>query len=102
MEKRRPPFIYTPGSMLMHSPLVLNHADMYGCFLKGQRQHLQRSVDQVLNQVAGNAMRFKVISPYVLTTFTRIQKAYSAVEVDRDKGWIIDEKIFKFKINFSS
>ncbi len=93
METLRPPFIYGPGSMLMHSPLVLTNADMYGCFLKGKRKNLQRSVDKVLNQAAGNAMQFKVLSPYVLTTFTRIQKAYSAVEVDRNKGWIKETDI---------
>lgn len=30
MNEQRPDFIYPPGSVLMHSPLVLTQADMYG------------------------------------------------------------------------
>ena len=33
-------------------------------------------------------MSFKVLSPYVLTTYTRVNEAYSVVTVDRDKGFI--------------
>ena len=40
MEQVRPDFIYPPGSMLMHSPLVLNRADMYGFFMKGKEKNL--------------------------------------------------------------
>lgn len=36
MNEQRPDFIYPPGSVLMHSPLVLTQADMYGFFLKGK------------------------------------------------------------------
>ncbi|MFB2727959.1 NAD(P)-binding protein [Shewanella mangrovisoli] len=93
MEKQRPDFIYPPGSMLMHSPLVLNKADMYGFFLKGKLANLQRSIDKTLNQVAGSAMYFKVLSPYVLTTFTQIEKAYSEDPTDRAKGWIQETDI---------
>ena len=73
----RPDFIYPSGSMLMHSPLVLNKADMYGFFMKGKQKNLQKSIDTSLNQVAGSRMYFKVLSPYVLTSFTRVDKAYS-------------------------
>lgn len=93
MEKQRPDFIYPQGSMLMHSPLVLNKADMYGFFLKGKLANLQRSIDNTLNQVAGSAMYFKVLSPYVLTTFTQIEKAYSDYPTDRAKGWIQETDI---------
>ncbi|NMH64622.1 NAD(P)-binding protein [Shewanella salipaludis] len=93
MKTQNPDFIYPPGSMLMHSPLVLNNADMYGFFLKGKLANLQRSVDSTLNQVAGGAMYFKVLSPYVLTTFTQIAKAYSAYPADREKGWIQETDI---------
>ena len=93
MNEQRPDFIYPPGSVLMHSPLVLTQADMYGFFLKGKLANLQQSVDQTLNRVANNKMYFKVLSPYVLTTFTQIAKAYSSVEVDRNKGWIQETDI---------
>ena len=93
MDKQRPDFIYPPGSVLMHSPLVLNQADMYGFFLKGKLANLQQSVDKTLNQVAGSAMYFEVLSPYVPTTFTQIKKAYSAQPSDREKGWIQETDI---------
>lgn len=88
MEAQRPNFIYPPGSMLMHSPLVLSKAEMYGFFLKGKLENLQKSIDTSLNQVAGSTMYFKVLSPYVLTSFTRVDKAYSQNPQDRAKGWI--------------
>ncbi|MFT5789357.1 MAG: hypothetical protein ACI8SJ_001473, partial [Shewanella sp.] len=93
MDALRPNFIYPPGSMLMHSPLILSKADMYGFFLKGKMANLQKSIDTCLNQVAGSAMYFKVLSPYVLTSFTRVDKAYSAYPEDREKGWIQETDI---------
>ncbi|ACJ29602.1 Conserved hypothetical protein [Shewanella piezotolerans WP3] len=93
MDAQRPNFIYPPGSMLMHSPLILSKADMYGFFMKGKMANLQRSIDKCLNQVAGSAMYFKVLSPYVLTSFTRVDKAYSEYPEDRDKGWIQETDI---------
>ncbi|MFT5705203.1 MAG: hypothetical protein ACI8SK_001158 [Shewanella sp.] len=93
MEQMRPDFIYPSGSMLMHSPLVLNKADMYGFFMKGKQKNLQKSIDTSLNQVAGSRMYFKVLSPYVLTSFTRVDKAYSGYPEDREKGWIKETDI---------
>ena len=89
----RPDFIYPSGSMLMHSPLVLNKADMYGFFMKGKQKNLQKSIDTSLNQVAGSRMYFKVLSPYVLTSFTRVDKAYSDSPEDKEKGWIKETDI---------
>ena len=86
----RPPYIYQGGSVLMHTPLLLQQSDMYGFFIKGKLASLQQTLDQTLNQVAGGRMRFKALSPYVLTTFTRVGHANSAVAVDRDKGWITE------------
>ena len=93
MDAQRPNFIYPPGSMLMHSPLILSKADMYGFFMKGKMANLQCSIDKCLNQVAGSTMYFKVLSPYVLTSFTRVDKAYSEYPEDRDKGWIQETDI---------
>jgi len=88
--KKRPDYIYTGCSPLMHSPLQLKQADMYGFFIKGQLSSLQSTVNDTLNQVAAGRMEFKVLSPYVMTTFTRVGHANSTVPVDRDKGWITE------------
>lgn len=88
--KQRPDFIYRGGTPLMHSPLQLQQADMYGYFLKGERSKLQATIDETLNRVASGRMEFKVLSPYVMTTFTRVGHASSTVPVDRDKGWITE------------
>ncbi|USX29203.1 NAD(P)-binding protein [Oxalobacteraceae bacterium OTU3CINTB1] len=84
----RPSYIYQGGSVLMHSPLQLKNAEMYGYFVRGDLAKLQATLDGTLNQVAGRRMRFKAISPYVLLTFTRVNHADSAVAVDQNKGWI--------------
>ncbi|KQQ40232.1 acetoacetate decarboxylase [Duganella sp. Leaf126] len=84
----RPSYIYQGGSALMHAPLQLKNAQMSGFFIKGDSACLQATLDDTLNCVAGGRMRFKAISPYVLTTFTRVGHANSAVPVDQDKGWI--------------
>jgi uncharacterized protein with NAD-binding domain and iron-sulfur cluster len=84
----RPSYIYQGGSALMHAPLRLKNAEMYGYFVRGDLDKLQATLDGTLNQVAGTRMRFKALSPYVLLTFTRVGHADSAVAVDQAKGWI--------------
>ena len=74
----------------MHSPLQLKNAEMVGFFIRGDSARLQATLDDTLNRVAGARMRFKAISPYVLTTFTRVNHANSAVPVDQAKGWITE------------
>lgn len=86
----RPSYIYQGGSVMMHSPLQLKNAEMYGYFVKGELSSLQATLDGTLNQVAGQRMRFKAISPYVLLTFTRVNHADSAAPVDHAKGWITE------------
>ena len=86
----RPSYIYQGGSVMMHSPLQLKNAEMYGYFVRGDLAKLQATLDGTLNQVAGRRMRFKAISPYVLLTFTRVNHADSAVAVDQNKGWITE------------
>ena len=84
----RPDYIYAGGSPIMHAPLQLKKANMYGFFLKGQLSVLQKTVDETLNTAAAGKLTLKAISPYVLTTFTRVARANSTVAVDKDKGWI--------------
>ena len=93
MRPTRPPFLYPHGSVAMHSPLVLGDSNMYGFFLRGDIACLQASVDQTLNAGAGGQMRFKVITPYVMLTFTQVGHAHSARPVDQDKGWITETDI---------
>jgi uncharacterized protein with NAD-binding domain and iron-sulfur cluster len=86
----RPSYIYQGGSVMMHSPLQLKNSEMYGFFVKGGTARLQATLDDTLNAVAGARMTFKVISPYVLMTFTRVNHADSAAPVDHAKGWITE------------
>lgn len=90
MTIERPPYLYPAGSVVMHSPLQLRDAEMYGFFVKGDKHKLQHSVDATLNRVAGDRMQFKVLSSYVMLTFTRVNHADSANPADRDKGWITE------------
>ncbi|GAB2844281.1 NAD(P)-binding protein [Pseudoduganella ginsengisoli] len=86
----RPSYLYPGGSVMMHSPLQLKNSDMYGYFVKGDVAKLQHTLDSTLNTVAGQRMRFKALSPYVMITFTRVNHADSAVPVDHAKGWITE------------
>ena len=86
----RPSYIYQGGSVMMHSPLQLKNSEMYGFFVKGDLAKLQATLDDTLNTVAGQRMRFKALSPYVLITFTRVNHADSAAPVDHAKGWITE------------
>lgn len=74
----------------MHAPLQLKNSDMLGFFVKGELAKLQATLDGTLNAVAGQRMRFKAISPYVLITFTQVNHADSAAPVDHAKGWITE------------
>ena len=83
----RPDYIYQDGNVIMHSPLQLKNSEMYGFFIKGDLTKLQATVDTTLNCVAGGRMQFKVLSPYVMLTFTRVNHASSTNPVDHAKGW---------------
>jgi uncharacterized protein with NAD-binding domain and iron-sulfur cluster len=83
----RPDYLYSDGNVLMHPPLSLGASEMYGFFVKGSRSALQQTVDATLNAAAAGRMQFKVLSPYVLLTFTDVQHANSTDPVDRAKGW---------------
>jgi uncharacterized protein with NAD-binding domain and iron-sulfur cluster len=83
----RPNYIYLGGSPLQHTPMHLNQSDMYGFFVKGDLAKLQRSIDQSLNTVAAGRMNFKVLSPFVMLTFTHVYHAQSSFAADYNKGW---------------
>ncbi|MET0334087.1 MAG: hypothetical protein ABW190_07425, partial [Rhizobacter sp.] len=83
----RPNFLYPGGSPLMHPPLQLQDSEMYGFFVKGEMEKLQATVDSTLTACAGGEMRFQVFSPFVMLTFTKVNKAYSTWPSDEAKGW---------------
>ncbi len=72
---------------------MLQDSDMYGYFVLGQLEKLQASVDSTLNVTAAGKLRFQVLSPYVLLTFTRVQHANSEYPSDFNKGWIQETDI---------
>jgi len=83
----RPHYIHAGGNVMMHAPLALNDSQMYGFFVRGERTKLQATVDLTLNAPAAGKMHFKVLSPYVMLTFTRVHHANSTDPTDRAKGW---------------
>ncbi|HJV63314.1 MAG TPA: NAD(P)-binding protein, partial [Albitalea sp.] len=83
----RPDFLYPGGSPLMHPTLQLKQSEMYGFFVQGDWDRLQATVDGTLGAVGAPAMAFKVLSPFVMLTFTRVQQAHSDWPSDRAKGW---------------
>jgi uncharacterized protein with NAD-binding domain and iron-sulfur cluster len=91
--QERPGYIYSGGNVLMHSPLSLGQSEMYGFFVRGDRMKLQRSVDETLNTAAAGRMHFKVLSPFVLLTFTKVGHAQSTHPGDAAKGWGIETDI---------
>ncbi|MVN87435.1 NAD(P)-binding protein [Deinococcus sp. HMF7620] len=89
----RPEYIYLPGSVNMHAPLALKQADMRGFFVKGDLTRLQATVDAGLNRAAQGCATFRVLSPYVMLTFTRVGHANSTYPSDEAKGWITETDI---------
>jgi uncharacterized protein with NAD-binding domain and iron-sulfur cluster len=83
----RPKFLYPPGSVLMHSPLALKRAQMFGFWVQGDLSTLQRSVDHSLNLCTQGQMQFQVLSPFVMLTFTDVSHANSLHPSDQAKGW---------------
>jgi uncharacterized protein with NAD-binding domain and iron-sulfur cluster len=83
----RPAFLYPPGSVLMHSPLALKNAQMFGFWVEGTLAALQASVDQSLNLCTQGKMQFKVLTPFVMLTFTNVAHANSEHPSDAAKGW---------------
>ena len=87
MPASRPPFLYPLGSPLMHPPLALDQACLYGFWVAGDLAALQASVDRTLNACSRGQMHFTVLTHYVLLSFARISHAHSAYPVDVVKGW---------------
>ncbi|WP_233841023.1 acetoacetate decarboxylase family protein [Dyella sp. 2HG41-7] len=83
----RPPFLYPPGSPLMHPPLALQKARLYGFWVPGDLNALQKSIDRTLNDCSRGDMHFAVLTHYVLLSFAEIRHAHSAYPVDVVKGW---------------
>jgi uncharacterized protein with NAD-binding domain and iron-sulfur cluster len=87
MVNQRPAYIHTGGSVVLHSPLQLQRAELHGFFVKGDLDRLQHSIDATLNRVAAGRMEFKALSPYTMLTFTQVSHANSAYCSDKAKGW---------------
>lgn len=83
-----PNFINYPGNVIVKSPLNLTNSNMNGFFIKGKRDKLQVTVDQCLNGPASGKMKFKVLSEYVMLTFTSVEHAQTANPVDKQKGFM--------------
>ncbi|WP_189070053.1 NAD(P)-binding protein [Deinococcus radiotolerans] len=77
----------------MRAPLHLSGADMRGFFLRGDLTRLQAFVDAGLNRAAQGAATFKVLSPFVMLTFTRVGHANSGAPKDAARGWITETDI---------
>ena len=87
MAATRPPFLYPPGSPLMHPPLALDKARLYGFWVAGDLNALQTSVDHTLNACSRGELHFMVLTHYVLLSFAEISHAHSAYPTDIVKGW---------------
>jgi hypothetical protein len=83
-----PPYINYPGNVVMHPPLMMEKANAYGFFIKGDLDKLQATVDTCLNVPASGKMQFEVLSHNVMLTFTYVDKAYSKNPADQEKGYI--------------
>lgn len=60
---------------------------MFGFWVEGTLTALQSSLDQTLNRCTQNKMQFKVLTPYVMLTFTNVAHASSQFPADAAKGW---------------
>ncbi len=87
MSTQRPPFLYPFGSPSMHAPLALTKSQMYGFWVQGDAKIMQASVDASLNQCTQGQMQFKVLTPFVLLSFTDVSHANSLYPPDQNKGW---------------
>jgi uncharacterized protein with NAD-binding domain and iron-sulfur cluster len=83
----RPAYIYASGSPIQHTPMHLDEAEMYGFLIKGDGTKLQATVDATLNKVGAGQITFRVLSPYILLTFTRVNHAQSGFPADHERGW---------------
>jgi hypothetical protein len=83
----RPPFLYPPGSPVMHPPLALDQARLYGFWVAGDLATLQASIDRTLNACSRGELHFTVLTHYVLLSFAEISHAHSDYPDDKAKGW---------------
>lgn len=92
-DEHLPPFIQFPGSVIAQPPCRMLNANMYGFFVKGELQKIQRYIDTTLNCIANSDFRFKALSQYTLLTFTDIENIASKIPKFRDQGWMQETDI---------
>ncbi|WP_339669521.1 NAD(P)-binding protein [Dasania marina] len=88
-----PSFIYRGGDMLDHPPFQQQNTKMYGFFIEGQLEAIQKCIDRDLNAAAAGRYHFKPLSNYVMLTFANIQKCYSSSPEDINKGWGVENDV---------
>ena len=83
----RPNYLYSGGNVLMHPPLMLGSSEMYGFFVKGERDALQRTVDETLNAASAGQMPQTISAACTATVIVSRQRSvltcWSAVAASR-------------------
>jgi hypothetical protein len=89
----RPLFSRFPGNVIAKPPVRMTNANMYGFFIKGETATIQQYLDETLNTVPDDSCNYECLSPYVLLTFTNIEKLTSLAEGFSNQGWMREADI---------
>jgi hypothetical protein len=104
----RPLFSRFPGNVIAKPPCRMTNANMYGFFIKGDTETIQKYLDQTLNSVPDTSGKYECLSPYVLLTFTDIENIASLAPGFAEQGsmqetdiiiWLPVAKMVKGKVD---
>ncbi|MER2493506.1 acetoacetate decarboxylase [Catenovulum sediminis] len=87
MNNNLPEYQHYLSNVVSQPPCKMINANMYGFFVKGEISKIQAYVDSTINKVEMEGVRFKALSPYLMLSFTDIEKMFSTNPAFSNQGW---------------
>lgn len=86
-------YVGLPGNTVARLPYVAHGAILHAMFFKSDEKILQRACDRILNEIAGDQLRWHVALPLVLVTAMYAKKMTSEDPIDKSKGYVEEADI---------
>ncbi len=88
-----PPYAQFPGSFIFNPPCRMINANMYGFFIEGDLDTIQKFIDDTINTVWSEDFTFKALFSSCMLTFTDIESIQPTSKPYVDQGWFQETDI---------
>ncbi|WP_445632871.1 hypothetical protein NSTC745_04455 [Nostoc sp. DSM 114161] len=87
-----PQYVERPNEQCFLQPFNLKNANVYGFFLEGSLEKLQKLCDKYLNEPSDGKVQYRPATNYVLMTFATIDSLSSIERPDSEKVYCSEEE----------